>query len=68
MTYHLLPKEIEALQSAHCLRTGIDVAEYNVCLAAHLGRFERHDVEDGAVGREEEVELAFEVGLFELVV
>lgn len=35
-------------------------------LATHLGRLERDDVEDGAMGREEEVELSDQVRLPQL--
>ena len=49
MTYHVLSEKGEALQCAHSLRRGINVAEHNVGLAAHLGRLERNYIEDDAV-------------------
>ena len=67
MAYHLLSEKVKALQCAHGLRARRDVSEHDVCLAAHLGRSHGHDVENGAVGREERVQRHSQVWLLDLV-
>lgn len=60
-TYHVLSKESEALQSAHGLGRGINVAEHNMRLASHLHRLERNNIEDDAIGSKQHVQVSLEV-------
>jgi hypothetical protein len=60
-THQVLAKEIKALQSAHGLCRGVDIPEDNVRLAPHLHGFERDDIQNNAVCREQHVEVPLEV-------
>jgi len=68
MTYHVPSKESEALQRAHGLCRGVDVAEHDVRLPAHLGRLERNYIQDDTIGRKEHVQVALQVFFGQLVV
>lgn len=68
LTHHVLSKERETLQRAHCLCGGVDVAEDHVRLAAHLHGLERNHVQNDAIGSKQHVEVALKVFLGQLVV
>lgn len=56
------------MQRAHGLSGGVDIAEDNVRLTAHLHCLERDNVQNNAVGREQHVEIALEVLLGQLII
>lgn len=60
-THHWSAKEFLSIQSSHRLCRRLDVAKYNVCLAAHGHGLERDNIEDGAVRGEQHVEGCAEI-------
>ena len=72
VTHHFFSKQIEALQSAHCLCTRLNIAEDNMCLATHDLVFcsdsVRDNVEDRSVCREEHVQSALEIALVDPII
>lgn len=54
------------LQRSHGLSRRLNISEYDVRLSSHLHRLQRHDVQNGTVRGEEDVQRASEVGLPDL--
>lgn len=65
-THHFSTKELEPLQCSHGLSRSLDISENNVCLTTHLLCPQSHNIENGTIGREEDIERDSKIGLLNL--
>lgn len=65
-THHFSAKELEPLQCSHGLGRSLDISENDMCLTAHLLCPQSNNIEDRAIGGEENIERDSQVGLLNL--